>query len=202
MRESSTRTWIHAAILGLALALAGGGCIESARMDSAIEAREQLAVEVREGSYAVPVEAPPFDRRIDPIEVPLTESMSAGRLERVGVRLGLEYDNETGSAAAHAALFAAGERDQTYAGAPLLDVQAALEPGSLCQVERTVEASPRLLDLVRGGRLFIGLAMGWQPAGGTAVGGRYRVTMLQVLVTSQIGGVAASFDQPRSRPLP
>lgn len=178
------------------VAMATAGCLEANRVTTAIDVRGLIEADILAGEYRAAADAPETARRTDPKHVSVAARLREGEVESVGAHLRVHFRHEAGHAAARVAVYAGDSDSTVYEGAPLLEIEAALEPGMERSVQREIEADPRLLQLLREDRLYFGCDFSWQSLGETEVWGRYEIDELRIEIVSTIGGLLGS-SEPR-----
>ena len=186
-RVNRTLAWATAT-----LAFTGAACLQGL-VRTTIDLRSFLSPAIAGKSYSLPPDTPVIELQTDPRLLVISEKLqNIGQLEEAGASFQVVYSNGSGRAHTSVALHASDSAETLYQSAPLLDLTADLAPGDERTVEGHLDAAPHLLELIRDGRLYIGFRYRWASAGSDTVSGSYRITKLEVQVTSRMSNLLAS----------
>ncbi len=189
---SRNTTWML-----LAASAATYGCVQVGRVRTTVDVRAMLAPEVRAGDYLVPAGTPEVVRRSEPLAVQLPTAVRDGEIEAVGFRFAMGFAHVYGHAGAGVKLYAARRPADVFSSVPLVELHGRLEPGLERRLAREVEASERLLELVRGGELYCATEVRWQASATEDITGRYEIAQLELTLVTGGGSMLGSAAPPQ-----
>jgi len=176
------------------------GCVQVGRVRTTVDVRALLPPDVRAGDYLLPAGTPEALRRSEPLAVQLPAAVREGDLEAVGFRFAMGFTHVHGQAAAGVKLYAASRPEDVFSSAPLAELHGALEPGLERRLAREVEASERLLELVRAGALYCATEVRWRATATEDITGQYEITQLELTLVTGGGSMLGSTGSPQPRP--
>jgi hypothetical protein len=177
------------------------GCVQMGRVRTTLDVRALLDPEVRAGDYVIPAGTPELQRRTEPMAVDVASAMR-GDLEAVGFRFAIGFAHQQGRAAASVRLYAASSADTVFAGEPLMELHGGLEPGLERRLARDVEASERLLEVVRAGKLYCGTEVRWRASADAEITGSYEIMQLELTLVTAGGNMLGSAAPPQPTLVP
>jgi len=181
----------------MAIAAVACGCVQVGRIRTTVDVRALLAPDVRAGEYLVPAGTPEVLRRSEPLPVQLPAAVRDGNLEAVGFRFAMGFVHQHGVAAARVILYAASRPEDVFSSVPLAELHGRLEPGLERNLAREVEASERLLQLVRDGALYCATEVRWRSSETEDVSGRYEISLLELTLVTGGGGMLGTTALPQ-----